>query len=182
MAPGEVTIRRAELSDARTIAEINYASWEATYRGLMPDALLDGMSVDDRERRQREHLAVPAAESQRSSWIAERDGAPVGYASLGPMRGDDAEAGVGELYAIYLLPAAIGRGIGRRLLSRALETLRAAGHHAAVVWFHSANERARRFYEAGGFEVDVADGLVAFAGFELPSTRYRVRLSGADGG
>jgi hypothetical protein len=42
-------IRAATISDAYGIAEIQVAGWQAAYRGLMPDSLLDGLSVPKRE-------------------------------------------------------------------------------------------------------------------------------------
>jgi hypothetical protein len=42
-------IRRASQSDARAIAEVHVASWRETYRGIVPDAFLDALSVAERE-------------------------------------------------------------------------------------------------------------------------------------
>lgn len=44
-----MTIRDAELKDARQIAKVHVESWQAAYRGSMPDELLDSLSVDQRE-------------------------------------------------------------------------------------------------------------------------------------
>jgi len=173
----EVRIRRAEPTDARIIAEINHASWESAYRGLMPDGLIDSVGIDAREERQRVHLSVPAAESPRSSWIADVEGRAVGYTSLGPQRDEGAQEGVGEVYSIYLLPIAVGKGIGRELLAHAMGVLRDADFREAVVWFHTGNHRARRFYAAAGFDADMEETMKLIADFEVPCVRYRVRLS-----
>jgi hypothetical protein len=45
-----VELRNATPADARAIAAVNVASWRAAYRGLMPDDVLSGLSVPDRER------------------------------------------------------------------------------------------------------------------------------------
>jgi len=56
-------LRAAVPADARAIAEIHVASWRSAYRGLLPDSLLDAMSVDELEQRWRSRLPagpVPA--------------------------------------------------------------------------------------------------------------------------
>ena len=42
-------IRAATISDAYSIAEVQVAGWQAAYRGIMPDSVLDGLSVPKRE-------------------------------------------------------------------------------------------------------------------------------------
>ncbi len=42
------TIRRATRDDADAITCIHVHSWQHAYRGLVPDALLDGLSVEQR--------------------------------------------------------------------------------------------------------------------------------------
>ena len=41
-----MTIRDAVAGDARGIATVRVRSWQAAYRGLMPQDALDGMSID----------------------------------------------------------------------------------------------------------------------------------------
>jgi len=41
------TIRRATPADARAIAQVRVDAWRVTYRGMIPDAYLDAMTVDD---------------------------------------------------------------------------------------------------------------------------------------
>jgi hypothetical protein len=41
-------IRVAQLGDAERIGAIQVRAWQATYRGVMPDAYLDELDVDDR--------------------------------------------------------------------------------------------------------------------------------------
>ena len=69
--------------------------------------------------------------------------------SICPARDDDEEpADSGELAAIYLLPGAWGKGLGRELMSSALSALSDAGFGEATLWVLDTNSRARRFYEA----------------------------------
>ena len=76
----------------------------------------------------------------------------LGFASLGPSRD---EHGVGELYAIYVDPDEWSRGAGRALIERAEERL-AEEYAEATLWVLEDNPRARRFYEAAGWQPDGA--------------------------
>jgi putative acetyltransferase len=77
-------------------------------------------------------------------WVAEQDGALVGYAA----RGD------GWLNQLYVHPDHQGRGVGGALLALAME-----GVDALQLWAFQKNDRARRFYEKRGFVlVKLTDG------------------------
>ena len=41
-------IRRAEVKDARAIAQISVDTWKDAYKGLIDDAILEGRKVDDK--------------------------------------------------------------------------------------------------------------------------------------
>lgn len=170
------TIRAAELRDARAIAALQAAAWHATYRGLMPDALLDTLSVDDLQRARTDALARPS-EGVRT-WLLEGAGELLGFAITGPSRDADLDAArVGEVRAIYLAPDHVGRGLGRRLLDHALADLRARGFVEATLWALEGNERARRFYARAGFAPG-GQKLERLSGFDLPHVRWRRALEG----
>lgn len=82
--------------------------------------------------------------------VAEVDAVLVGFLVLGPGR-----AGAGWIEQLYLDPAWMGRGLGRRLLDVARQR-----HPAGLrLWTFQANAGARRFYEREGFEaVEFTDG------------------------
>src|SRR5439155_1617602 len=109
-----VSVRQATEDDAETIERVRYETWQATYRGLMPDALLDRMTPNVGARRERLRAQPP----DHSCFVAEAGGAVVGFAFGGPERAKDPDYR-GEVYAIYVLPAFQGRGRGRGRRSRA---------------------------------------------------------------
>ena len=49
-------IREPTKSDARDLAEVHVRSWQAAYKGQLPDEILDNLSVDQRE--QQWHLTL----------------------------------------------------------------------------------------------------------------------------
>lgn len=148
-----VTIRRAFFADARALAVMHIASWQAAYRDLLPAELLANLSVERRTAGWEEWLL----DATRQVFVAEEDGQVIGYVSYGPTRDADLEATtVGEVYGIYLHPAAWGKGYGKRLMTQALNGLRAAGFRLATLWVLEGNARAIRFYERLGFCADGA--------------------------
>jgi GNAT superfamily N-acetyltransferase len=171
--PPMTHIRRGEMADARGIAVVHVRSWQAAYRGLVPQAYLDGMSVDQRQAVW-EELLTAAAWPRRGVVVADEDGPITGFASFCPTR--DGEADVGEIAAIYLVPEVWGTGTGRRLMAAALDVLGQAGYSQATLWVLESNARARRFYEAAGWRPDGATKRDVREGFTLDEVRYRRAL------
>jgi ribosomal protein S18 acetylase RimI-like enzyme len=149
---GKTRIRRAKPSDARGIAEVHVAAWQAAYRGLLPDSALERLSVEDAEVRWGERLGERWAEVL----VLCRDEQIVGYVGYGPVRDEavDPEK-VGEIYVLYVAPAEWRQGHGRALLREATDRLRTGNSTEVVLWVLHTNEQAIAFYEAAGF---VADG------------------------
>ena len=166
-------VRRAAPADAPVLARIRVASWRATYAGIVPAEVLAGLRPEPIEARMSHRISEPG---ELGMLVVEAPGeGVVGYASVGPSR-DDLAPGVGEVYAIYLAPGALGRGLGRALMERALADLVAAGYHAAVLWVLTANHPARRFYEHEGFALDGAVKMADFDGALTEEVRYRRSL------
>ena len=78
----------------------------------------------------------------------------VGFAGYGAYR-DDTLPDCGEVFAIYVLAAYHGQGIGYALMNAAIEKLSA--YKKIAVWVLKGNERAIRFYERCGFRFDGAE-------------------------
>jgi GNAT superfamily N-acetyltransferase len=170
----DVVIRRAVSSDGSQIGLVHVRSWQATYRGLLPQSVLDGLDAGKRGEYWEQYLSADARPGE-TVLVAEEDGVVVGFASVGPSRDEDAN-GKGEVRAIYLLADHWGRGIGRALMDAALNTLRQAGCTQATLWLLDTNARARQFYEAGGWAPDGATKQDDGRGFPITEVRYRREL------
>jgi L-amino acid N-acyltransferase YncA len=168
-------LRRARVDDAAAVAEAHIASWRHTYAGLVPQSLLDGLSVPEGTQRWSTRLEQ-ADPTVRRILVAEVDGAVKGFASVGHSRDEDPPATTGELSAIYLHPEVMGRGIGHRLHERALDELRELGRTEARLWVLATNIATRRFYEQHDWTHDDVRLVVVKDGFPLDATRYRRRL------
>jgi ribosomal protein S18 acetylase RimI-like enzyme len=99
------------------------------------------------------------------------------FASAGASRdGDAAPNRVAEVYAIYVAPAVWGRGVGRALMGAALAALSGAHFAEATLWVLEENDRARRFYEGGGWADDGTARWDTVCGEDVSEVRYRIRL------
>jgi GNAT superfamily N-acetyltransferase len=172
-----VSVRVATVSDARAIAVVHVRSWQAAYRGLLPQDYLDGLDPGQRIGR----WAVTLGEAgwpRRGVLVAEQAGEVAGFARICPARDADQDpAAVGELTAIYLLPQAWGAGLGRELIAAARAGLGEAGFREAVLWVLDTNERARRFYAADGWRRDGALKEEELHGAVMSEVRYRRPLA-----
>src|SRR5215831_7340769 len=116
--------RPAVLADAAGIAAVHVASWRETYPGMLPDRYLAAMDVADYDARWARTLQDPYRRS--AVLVVEEAGRVVGFASCGRERDGD-ERYEGELYAIYVLAAAQGRGHGRALVEVSVAALALRG-------------------------------------------------------
>ena len=173
-------IRAARVADAAQIAVVHVRSWQGAYRGLLPQAYLDGLDPAQRVVRWERSLAEGNT-GRAGVLVADAGGALLGFASYAPSRDTDADPGrVGEIGAIYLLPRAWGNGVGRRLMGATLVCLAEAEFDEVTLWVLDSNVRARQFYAAGGWSADGAQKLDESRGFPITQVRYRRSLSASE--
>lgn len=136
--------------DARDLARIHIAAWRETYRGLLPDSYLDRMSLPVHARRFHASL-MSTRPSEATLAAADRDGL-VGYAAGGPSR--SRAEGEAEITTLYVLRAAQGRGLGRRLVEDLARVFQANGATSLMISVLRDNLPARRFYEHLGGQAE----------------------------
>jgi ribosomal protein S18 acetylase RimI-like enzyme len=166
-----VPVRKAKPRDATSIGVVHVRSWQAIYSGHFPKEFLDGLDPKVRATRWRRYLRN-SGEVGAHLLVSEQDGAIVGFVNVGPSRDPDFPE-LGEIRALYVLPEHWDRGIGRELMAAGLDALAAAGFSEAMLWVLEANERARRFYEKGGWLADGAVKQDEGFGFPICEVRYR---------
>src|SRR4051794_1204440 len=96
-ASAPYAIRAATVADAAGIAEVHVASWQAAYHGLLPQALLDGLSVERRTAQWRRDIGGGGVDVHVATDAA---GRIAGFIATGCSRDSDARDDVGELIAI----------------------------------------------------------------------------------
>ncbi|PZU47044.1 MAG: GNAT family N-acetyltransferase [Microbacterium sp.] len=142
------TIREPFAEEASAIADVHVATWKEAYSDLLPDDYFSEEYVAGRHRMWQHVLTHPRDDMLVR--VAEADGEIVGFAWVGPGEGVNGEEAPRErlLYAIYVLAAQYGTGIGQALLDKAL------GDGPAMLWVAKENPRATAFYLRNGFRFD----------------------------
>src|SRR5207245_564089 len=102
---------------------------------------------------------------------------PVGYVAAGSSPDEDIGDSVGEVAALYVDPDQWRCGIGRTLLSEALERLRSRAFTEATLWCLADNGPAIRLYQDSGFDKDGGQRRDPDFG-EALERRFRVALHG----
>ena len=145
-----IALRRATARDAPAIARVRVESWRTTYRGIIPDAYLDGMQVDAStaiwER------VLTAGPNTTSVFVAEHADEIVGFASGAMLK--EPKYGIDtELVAIYLRREFQHVGLGRRLVGTVVDAQSSYGATGLLTWVIAGNKAARAFYERLGGEL-----------------------------
>jgi GNAT superfamily N-acetyltransferase len=168
------TVRRATEHHADAIAEIHVATWQAAYRGQIPDVVLDALNVSSRAAFWRDVLSA-----SHTIFVAELGSVTAGFCSLIPSRDDDADnSTIAEIAALYVLPRHWRRGAGRQLCSSAFDAALRAGFSSVTLWVLSANSLAITFYESLRFQRDgVAKSEQTPGGATLHELRMRRQLA-----
>ena len=140
---GAMEVRPLRETDGRlAVSRIYEESWRSAYRGIVPQAYLDGIPAG--------LWAANLDQGGRRSLVLEEGGRLVGTACVSPSRWPD-YPDFGEVVALYLLPEYTGRGYGTALLAAAVERLAGQGYRDVLLWVLEDNRRARAFYEKQGF-------------------------------
>jgi ribosomal protein S18 acetylase RimI-like enzyme len=170
-------VREASDRDAAGIAAVHIASWRAAYPGIVPRAVLDGLSV---ERRTDFWAGLLGEPGSSRTWVAVRDGSIVGFLGVAPPGEADVldmPDGTLDLTTLYVDPAAWRKGVGHRLLETAIDSLASAGVRDLMLWVFAENVPARRFYDSTGWRADGAERDLPIGGEPIPIVRYRRPLS-----
>jgi GNAT superfamily N-acetyltransferase len=150
---GRVRVREGERRDAEVLAGLAARSWREGFRGIVPDEI-------DPERAWRpdriEARLDGRVDDGAAILVGQLDDGVAGFVLHGPCRDDDADAGTGEIWALYVDPGHWRAGVGRALVDAALEDLRDRGDTESTVWTLAESPRNLHFYEALGFELDGA--------------------------
>jgi GNAT superfamily N-acetyltransferase len=164
----DATIRLATPDDAQAIAQVRVAAWQTTHRGLIPDAYLAAMTIEDSTTLWGRILS--AAPNKTNTFVVEINGQVAGFASglmlAEPKHGFDA-----ELTAVYLAHDAQRSGLGTRLVATVAAAQRAHGATGMIVWVIAGNKGARAFYERLDAEL-VLEQPFTWDGMDLVEAGY----------
>jgi ribosomal protein S18 acetylase RimI-like enzyme len=161
----DILIRKATPQDASNIANVHIISWQETYRGIAPQHFLDSLNTGVRTTEWSSRLE----KAECNAFVAILKGQLCGFidGGLAHKKIEDFDA---EFYSVNVHPAMKGLGIGRLMMRRLAEALRAEGFRKAIVWVLADNS-SRRFYEHLGAQ-EVGKSILSVGGADLPEIGY----------
>lgn len=161
-------VRPAQIVDSEVIARIQVDTWRSAYRNILDAAYLKNLSYGEKAKRWQETIA--SLSPDRRVLLAQVDDGPVaGFAASGPLRAPDPEFSA-EIYALYVLDAYQGQGIGKSLFWAATQHLSDQGLRSLLVWALTDNPFAG-FYQAMGGQA-VRHRVIEIGGCSLKETGY----------
>jgi GNAT superfamily N-acetyltransferase len=167
----DIRITKANIEHANVFGEIAARSWQAAYKGIIPDDYLSGVTSESRAERFKMALSqMPEVEF----FLVSVDNIPAGVMNIHPCADEDAK-GCGEIGAFYFLPEYWGKGCAAQAMEFALNRLRERAFPEAALWVLEENARARRFYEKHGFFPDGMKKTINL-GKEMNEIRYKRSL------
>ncbi|MFI6058541.1 GNAT family N-acetyltransferase [Streptomyces sp. NPDC051286] len=167
-----VRIREMGEADIDAVAALRVRGWRSAYAGIIPQAFLDRMSAENDAQQRRAGFA-----SSRGKVVdlvaVDEDDVPVGWVCFGPYRGETDAMDAGEVYALYVEPTLMGRGIGRALLDDVHRHASARRFATLQLWVLRDNSRARKFYAGAGYAADGAVESDMYGDTAVTELRYR---------
>lgn len=153
----EVLFRDASIDDLPLIVEI----YNSTVAGRMVTADTEPVTVESRIKWFNEHTP-----DRRPLWMVEDNtGAVLGWVSIQSFYGRPAYNGTTEI-SIYLDPIHRGKGVGKKVLSVALDKCKALGIQTLLGFIFAHNEPSLKLFKNAGFDqwalfpnVAVLDGV-----------------------
>jgi ribosomal protein S18 acetylase RimI-like enzyme len=166
-----VSLRTGADFDLWAVGDLHYRSRADAYAHILSAEALESLSAE----------ALGAWWNERWKWerdshrltVAEDGGRLAGFSYVGPSEVD----GAAELYAIHVDPELVGTGVGQLLMIDALAQLAEISDDRAVLWVLEDNQRARRFYDRGGWRPDGATRVEPISGVPVPQLRYSLDLT-----
>jgi len=165
------SVRPAAPRDAKAIAEIHVATWQAAYQGLIPDDVLKAMTVEKRLAYWKEAIEY----SDPQILVATENDKVIGFVGFDRSRDAGTKSSVGEIWAMYVAQAHWRKGAGLALWDGARDGLKEEGCTQVTLWVLLANAGALEFFEhAAGFKRDMPSlRTTAFGSVRLEEIRLK---------
>lgn len=141
----KITFRPMRKDDASQIYQVALEAWKFTYRDIFEMHFIENF-VNRNYAPEVSIKLLPRVEAgQLFFHVAVSKNTVVGFCNIG-----ETPQGM-ELFRIYLRPAYIGKGIGRKLLELGEDFVRSKGYSTYFCFVQKDNEIGKRFYLKAGF-------------------------------
>lgn len=139
-------IRPSRLEDAEAIVDVVLATWETTYGEILPTTVFETRRHERQERIERYRYEFEHGQVVQRL-VYEDNGQVQGFVVFGPSRESHGLAYPGEIYAIYILEAVQGKGIGKALLMAAFVAM---AYDQVLIWALRENPNTGFYEHLGG--------------------------------
>lgn len=143
-------LRAGTDKDHQEVAEVSVKSWRDAYKEIMPKKYLDNLNVNEKVFNREYWYSL----KNKYALLATLNDKIIGFCDYGNSR--HLQFGLGEVYAIYVLPEFKAYKIGEKMIKAAIEDLNIKGFSPFVVTTIENNFAAREFYERQGFRPEGA--------------------------
>ncbi len=147
-----VKIRKAVVTDTKEIVTINIKTWKIAYKGVIPQAHLDSLSINDKIPRWAETINN-LKENRKEIFVAEISNLKgkelVGFSLGGPSHFEDFKID-GDLHAIYVLPKYWRQGIGTLLFNSIIKYFLNMKYKTMIIWALKDNSACNFYKKLGG--------------------------------
>jgi len=164
-----VGVRTATVADVPAVCIVRQRSWGVAYAGHMPQPIIDAIDLGTMWSTWRASVQRPPPSTQL--FIGGPPGEVHSYAWVRP---GDGGRRTGQVGAIYSDPTAWGTPAGWAVFSAAVDHLHAEGFTDLSLWMLKGNERAGRFYERAGWELDGQEQTTETPVGSYVEVRYRL--------
>lgn len=142
-------IRKGSLGDESEIASCHTHAWQQSYRGIVPDSVLDSRPLSFRSRLKWWRSVVGESSNSKVFVAESAQHGIVAFCAIEAAR-DEVMQGYGEIGAIYALNEYKGKGIGAALFRRGLGELKYQGFKSAYLWVLKDNPTVDFYKRMGG--------------------------------
>lgn len=170
-----INLRKADIDDARGIAEVHVKTWKHAYKGQIPDMYLANLSVEKRLTKWNDILIKN--DPEKANFVAELEGRIIGFCSVGPTREAGNSNASAELYSIYVDPEYAGKGAGSMLMKECLQFLKQKACKKVTLRVLETNTATREFYERKGWIQEGLPRVDEIDGLEVVDVLYGIELS-----
>ena len=140
-----ITIRKATIEDAEDFVKVNTATWLTTYKGLIPDKILEKRKLSMSTRITR---TIKDIQENNNIYVATVDNQVIGEMTYAYSRNENF-LNSGEITSVYVLKEYQGLGIGKQLFLKGIEECINLGFNSMIVNVLKGNN-AIKFYEKFG--------------------------------
>ena len=151
----EIVFRKAAPADAPILTETRRRCWDAAYRGIYPDEMIDDYDYSRHGARDLARISDP----ENTVWLAMDGESCVGYLYVGPCGYGPYKDFAFCLNSLYFLPDYQHIGLGGRAFALAAAECRRRGYEKFFCGCNAHNHNARAFYaHMGGVLGAESDG------------------------